>query len=123
MLGYVVGWVPQRGFVEVSGVSERVLSEVSATVHPNREGAFLAGFEELVSLPRPDGLLRTELLRGPAGEWRIQTLWRDLEALAATRVTPEHPRTAPQVFHSVGAEPILEILDVESAYDSTWPTE
>ena len=114
---------PQRGYVEVSGVSEQVLSEVSATVPRDREGKFLAGFEELASLPRPDGLLRTELLRGPDGEWRIQTLWRDLEALAATRVTPEPPRTAPQVFHSVGAEPMLTILDVESAYDSTWPNQ
>lgn len=114
---------PQRGYVEVSGVSERVLSEVSATVSADREGEFLAGFEELVSLPRPDGLLRTELLRGPDGEWRVQTLWRDLEALAATRVTPEPPCTAPQVFHSVGAKPMLEILEVESAYDSTLPTE
>jgi Antibiotic biosynthesis monooxygenase len=109
--------------VEVSGVSERILSQVSATVPADREGEFLAGFEELVSLPRPDGLLRTELLRGPDGEWRVQTLWRDIEALAATRVAPEPPRTAPQVFHSVGAEPMLEILEVESAYDATWPTE
>ena len=30
-------------------MSERVLSEVSATVPPDREGEFLAGFEELVS--------------------------------------------------------------------------
>jgi heme-degrading monooxygenase HmoA len=109
--------------VEVSGVSERVVSEVSATVPADREGEFLAGFEELVSLPRPDGLLRTELLRGPDGEWRVQTLWRDLEALAATRVAPEPPCTAPQVFNSVGAQPLLEILEVESAYDSTLPTE
>jgi hypothetical protein len=68
-------------------------------------------------------LLRTELLRGPDGEWRVQSLWRDLEALAATRVTPEPPRTARQVFHSVGAEPMLEILDVESACNSTSPTQ
>jgi heme-degrading monooxygenase HmoA len=118
-----VGWRAATWLLEVSGVSERVLSEVSATVPADREGEFLAGFEELVSLPRPDGLLRTELLRGPDGEWRVQTLWRDLEALAATRVTPEPPRTARQVFHRVGAEPMLEILEVESAYDSTLPTE
>ena len=65
-------------------MSERVLSEVSATVPPDREGEFLAGFEELVSLPRPDGLLRTELLRGPDGEWRVQTLWRDLRTQLLT---------------------------------------
>jgi hypothetical protein len=34
--------------VEASGVSERLLSEVSATVSADREGEFLAGFEELV---------------------------------------------------------------------------
>jgi hypothetical protein len=68
-------------------------------------------------------LLRTELLRGPDGAWRVQTLWRDLEALAATRIAPEPPRTAPQVFRIVGAEPMLEILEVESTYDSTLPTE
>ncbi len=101
----------------------RVLSEVSAVVRPDRENEFLAGVRAMVGLPRPDGLLRTELLRGSAGRWRIQTLWRDLDALAATRITPEPPRTAPQVFLSVGAEPSLEILDVELAYDSTFPSE
>ncbi len=104
--------------------SIRVVSEVSAVVRPEQEDEFLAGFREMVALPRPDGLLRTELLRGSDGQWRIQTLWRDLDALASTRVTPEPPRTAPQVFRSVGAEPTLEILDVELAYDSTtFPSE
>ena len=103
--------------------SIRVVSEVSAVVSPEREDEFLAGFREMIALPRPEGLLRTELLRGSDGWWRIQTLWRDLDALAATRITPEPPRTAPQVFRSVGAEPSLEILDVEMAYDSTFPTE
>ena len=104
-------------------MSDRVVSEVSARVHPAREDEFLAAFREMVALPRPEGLLRTELLRGSHGEWRVQTLWRDLDALASTRVAPEAPRTAPQVFRGVGSEPSLEILDVELAYDSTSPTE
>lgn len=103
--------------------SIRVVSEVSAVVRPERADEFLAGFREILARPRPDGLLRTELLRGSDGHWRIQTLWRDLDALAATRITPEPPRTAPQVFRSVGAEPSLEILDVELAWDSTSPSE
>ena len=109
--------------VSEDSASIRVVSEVSAVVRPEQEDEFLAGFGEMVALPRPDGLLRTELLRGSDGQWRIQTLWRDLDALAATRITPEPPRTAPQVFRGVGAEPSLEILDVELAYDSTFPSE
>lgn len=110
-------------FGSEDGASIRVVSEVSAVVRAEREDKFLAEFREMVALPRPDGLLRTELLRGSHGQWRVQTLWRDLDALAATRITPEPPRTAPQVFRSVGAEPSLEILDVELAYDSTFPSD
>jgi heme-degrading monooxygenase HmoA len=114
--------VSDRVESEVSA-SIRVVSEVSAVVRPEQEDEFLAGVREMVTLPRPDGLLRTELLRGSDGQWRVQTLWRDLDALAASRVTPEPPRTAPHVFRSVGAEPSLEILEVELAYDSTFPSE
>jgi len=69
----------------------RVVSEVSAVVGPEQEDEFLARFREMVALPRPDGLLRTELLRGSDGEWRIQTMWRGLDPLAAARVTPLPP--------------------------------
>jgi len=39
----------------------------------------------------PDGLLRTELLRGQNGRWRIQTAWRDGAALDAMRAASEAP--------------------------------
>ncbi len=92
-------------------MSEHVLTEVSASVDPEREADLLAGFENLARSPFPDGLLRSELLRGPDGQWRIQTLWRDRAALDAMRAGTEPP-AAPTLFRSVGAEPTLTILDV-----------
>ncbi len=89
-----------------------VLTVVTGTVDAGREAELLAGFQELLSAAKPDGLLRTELLRGPGGEWQIQTLWRDREALDAMRAGTEPP-AAPTLFRSVGADPRLQILEVE----------
>ncbi|HLO36171.1 MAG TPA: antibiotic biosynthesis monooxygenase [Candidatus Deferrimicrobium sp.] len=88
-----------------------VLTEVGASVAPDREIELLTGFRELIRQPTPDGLLRTELLRGADGRWRIQTLWRDRAALDAMRAASEPP-AAPRLFRSVGAEPTLVILEV-----------
>ncbi|HEY3408807.1 MAG TPA: hypothetical protein VGK53_11610, partial [Propionicimonas sp.] len=63
--------------------------------------------------PRPDGLERTELLRDSDGLWRIQTLWRDQQALDAMRAAPEPP-AAPQLFRQIGSDPKLRILRVEA---------
>lgn len=87
-----------------------VLTEVRATVDPTQHEALVAGFEALLARPRPEGLLRTELLHTD-GEWRIQSLWRDRDALAAMRSGSEEP-AAPALFRSVGAQPTLTILDV-----------
>ena len=92
---------------------KHVLTEVSARVEPDREADLLAAFSEALATPLPDGLLRTELLHGSEGQWRIQTLWRDREALEAMRAGPEPP-TAPRVFRHVGAEPTLRIYEVET---------
>ncbi len=92
----------------------RVLTEVSARVTPEREADLQAGFERLLAGPLPDGLLRTELLRGPGGQWRIQTLWRDHEALDAMRASTEPP-AAPRLFREVDAEPTLTILEVAAS--------
>ena len=89
-----------------------VLTEVRASVDPSQHGALLAAFEALLDEPRPDGLLRTELLQA-GDEWRIQTLWRDHDALAAMRTAPEEP-AAPRLFRSVGAEPHLTIYEVKA---------
>lgn len=93
--------------------SARVLTEVRAVVDPSRQQELLAGFGALLAEPRPEGLLRTELLQDE-GWWRIQTLWRDREALAVMRSSTEEP-AAPKLFRSVGATPQLTVLDVRAA--------
>jgi quinol monooxygenase YgiN len=89
----------------------QVLTEVSAVVAPEREAALVAAFRELVAQPMPDGLVRTELLSGQDGRWRIQTLWRDRAALDAMRAAPDPP-AAPRLFREVGAYPALAIFDI-----------
>lgn len=89
----------------------QVLTEVSAVVAQEREAELLAGYRALTAGSLPDGLVRTELLRGADGRWRIQTLWRDHAALDAVRAAPEPP-AAPRLFRAVGAEPELVLFDV-----------
>jgi hypothetical protein len=96
---------------EVIEVAHEVLSEVSGMVAPEREYDLVAGYREVVGRPLPAGLIRTELLRGPDGRWRIQSLWRDRAALDAVRASPKL-RLAPQLFKEVGAEPELVIFEV-----------
>jgi len=91
----------------------RVLTEVRAKVEASRHEALVAGFADLLARSRPEGLLRTELLYAD-GEWRIQTLWRDREALAAMRSSTAEP-AAPKLFRSVGAEPDLTIMEVRAS--------
>lgn len=91
-----------------------VLTEVAARVSRDRETDLQAGFARLLEQALPDGLLRTELLQGPDGHWRIHTLWRDREALQAMRAGGEPP-AAPRLFREVGADPTLTIFDVTAA--------
>jgi hypothetical protein len=98
-------------------MSGPVLTEVSAVVAIEREGSLLAGFRDLLVQPMPDGLLRTELLRGQDGHWRIQTLWRDRAALDAMRAGPQPP-AAPQLFRRVGADPVLAVFEIAESHPS-----
>jgi hypothetical protein len=93
-------------------VAGQILTETSATVDAEREADLLAGFQEILAGPLPDGLLRTELMRCREGRWRIQTLWRDRESIESMRASPEGP-AAPRLFRSVGVEPSLEMCEVE----------
>jgi len=93
----------------------RILTEVVAQVEAQREQELVEGFHRLLQGPVPDGLLRTELLRGTDGEWRIQTIWASREVLEAMRSLPEPP-AAPTLFRSVGAEPHLTILEVAAEH-------
>lgn len=96
-------------------MSRQILTEVTASVDPDREAELLDGFEKLLASPLPDGLLRTELLRGAERRWRIHSLWRDREALEAMRASGEPP-AAPQLFKNVGADPSLQIVEVVVRY-------
>lgn len=92
-----------------------VLTEVSATVPSDRVGELTEGFAALTRQALPDGLLRTELLGGTDGEWRIQSLWRDQAALDAMRAQPDPP-AAPKLFREVGAEPALKFYVVNATH-------
>ncbi|RKT05622.1 hypothetical protein BX286_3626 [Streptomyces sp. 3211.6] len=89
----------------------QVLSEVSGVVAAGREADLVAAYRELVSHPLPDGLIRSELLRGQDGVWRIHTLWRDRAALEAVRNVPGDA-PAPRLFREVGAEPALAVFEI-----------
>lgn len=92
-------------------MTARLLTEVSAVVADDRVDDLVQGFQDLLQGEVPDGLLRTELLQGQAGQWRIQTLWRDRAALDAMRASAEPP-AAPALFRRVGAEPSLAVLEL-----------
>ncbi|GAB4099403.1 hypothetical protein [Sinomonas halotolerans] len=92
----------------------QVLTEVSAEVPADRQALVLAGYRAMAAGPFPEGLLRSELLRGSDGLWRVQTLWRDRAALEAMRAAPEPP-AALRLFRSVGVEPALRIWEVADA--------
>lgn len=98
-------------------MSGQVLTEVSAIVAADQEELLLASYRDRLFQPMPEGLVRTELLRGDDGHWRIQTLWRDRAALDAMRAQPEPP-AAPQLFRRVGADPVLAVIEVAASYPS-----
>jgi quinol monooxygenase YgiN len=95
----------------------QILTTVTATVDAHRETELTTGFREITIRPLPDGLIRTELLRGQDGTWRIQSLWRDRAALEAVRTSPEPP-AALELFRRVGADHSHEVFSVEYAYPS-----
>lgn len=81
-----------------------VVTAVDAIVPSEREAELLEGFRRMTASRHPDGLLRTELLRGQDGHWRIQTTWRDLDTIKALRAAGEPP-AAQDLLESVGATP------------------
>jgi len=93
-----------------------IVTVVDATLDPSRAQDLLDGFREIVEGPRPDGLLRTELLRGQDGSWRIQTTWRDRDAVMALRASGEPP-AALVLLDRVGAEHVHGVFTVELS----WP--
>lgn len=95
-----------------------VLTVVSAKVEPSRHEELVAGFQDLLAQPKPDGLLRTELLHDGSGQWQVQTLWRDRDALDAMRRSAEPP-AAPTLLRAVGGEPTLTVLEVAAQFGTS----
>jgi len=94
-----------------------IMTEVSAIVATERADEVPPAFTELTQRPLPEGLLRTELLAGPNGEWKIHSLWRDQAALDAMRAGAEPP-AAPALFRRLGAEPVLRIYHLRARHTS-----
>jgi heme-degrading monooxygenase HmoA len=93
--------------------SRKILTAVTLVVPPEREAELVSGYREMVvDGARPDGLLRSELLRGQDGRWVVQTLWRDREAILAARQRGVLP-AALALAERVGAEHSHDILTVE----------
>lgn len=68
-----------------------VVTTIDTVIEPEHEQDLIEGFRQMTAGPQPEGLVRSELLRGPSGAWRIQTTWRDREALLTLRATGEPP--------------------------------
>jgi hypothetical protein len=92
-----------------------VVTTVDATLPEGRERELLDGYRELVEGDSPDGLLRSELLRGTDGTWRIQTTWRDREAVVALRRAGQPP-AALVLLQSLGAEYTHAVFTVEQRH-------
>jgi hypothetical protein len=60
-----------------------LVTAAEAVVPAEHVPELVAGFRRLVAPPLPDGLLRSELLRGQDDHWRIETRWRDRDAIDA----------------------------------------
>jgi hypothetical protein len=98
-------------------MSHAVITEVQAVVPADREQSLVAGFEDLLRGPLPDGMLGTDLVRGSDGSWRILSRWGDRAALEAMRAGSEPP-AAPALFRRFGAEPMMTVLDVVAGWPS-----
>ena len=76
-------------------MSATVITTIDTTIQPEREQELLDGFRQLNDGPKPDGLVRSELLRGQGGAWRLQTTWRGLAPSWLCATAASHPRLSP----------------------------
>ena len=91
-----------------------IVTILEANVEAGRESDLEAAYATAVnSGSRPDGLVRSELVRDvqdPA-RWRIQTWWQSREALVAMRASGTPPAGI-LMFRAAGAEPKTSIFEV-----------
>ncbi len=88
-----------------------VVTVLEAHVAPDRVTDLRAAYAEAAAGPFPPGLLRSTLLRDSSDptRWRIATVWKSHDALAAMRSTGK-PRGV-QIFEAAGAAPSLSVFD------------
>jgi heme-degrading monooxygenase HmoA len=97
---------------------QRILTSVALVVPQSREEDVIPAYRQLVAEgPRPEGLLRSELLRGQGGRWLVHTLWRDRAAIMAARDAGQRP-AALLLANRIGAEHSHEVLTVEETLDA-----
>jgi heme-degrading monooxygenase HmoA len=94
-----------------------LVTTIDATVPVEREEELLDAYRQLNEEARPEGLLRSELLRGQDGAWRIQTTWRDKEALLALRRSGR-PHTAQVLLDRVGVAHSPRMFTVEQSVEA-----
>ena len=102
-------------------MTPRVVTIVDTVIEPDREQLLLDGFRDLNQAAKPPGLLRSELLRGQNGAWRIQSVWQDREALIAVRQSGEPPAML-ALLDRLGAEHSHAVFAVEQSYEAANPT-
>jgi heme-degrading monooxygenase HmoA len=94
-----------------------VVTTVDTRIEPEREQDLIEGFRQMTAGPKPEGFIRSELLRGQDGAWRIQTTWRDRDALLALRATGEPP-AALALIERLGADHSHTVHTVEHSTEA-----
>jgi hypothetical protein len=92
----------------------RVITAIDAHVDPELEADLLNGYRELFNGQQPDGMIGSMLLRGQGGAWRIQTTWRDFDALLAVH-NSGRPPAALELLDRLGAEHSHTVFVVEQS--------
>lgn len=98
-------------------MSAPLVTTIDAKVLVEREQELLDGFREMNEGDKPEGLVRSELLRGQGGAWRSQTTWRDMEALMALRKSGKPP-AALALLDRLEAEHSHSVFTVEQSHQS-----
>jgi hypothetical protein len=90
-----------------------IITALEAIVPAERAAALEAAYEELGRRALPDGLVRSHLVRSVNSPdlWRLETTWRDRQALEAMRGQGTPPAGL-ILFRSVGVEPSVGIFEV-----------
>jgi hypothetical protein len=96
-------------------MSKPVVTSIELKIPAGREHELLDGYAEMNRGPTPDGLIRSELLRSFDGAWRIETTWRDRDALMARRASGEPP-AALALLDRLGAEHSHSVFTVEQTF-------